>query len=167
DVHTPTGHELRIRSRQCARECAHLALRLLERHTRREPANHHVIVAAAFVGVELTRSERPPELRARLRKLEARWHHTNDGVRPRVEHDALADYVARTAELLLPERFAEQHNIAGTVRVLRGKRAPHERIRSERSKRRGCEICAVNLLRLTRPSQRDAIHAAMRTNCGE
>jgi hypothetical protein len=102
DVYAPPFHELWVLLGKHARETAHFRLRLVRRHTSGKACDDEKVMAAPLVRVQLVVRERTPDLRTRVRKLEAGGHHAHDRVWPAVEHNPLPDNIACTAETLPP-----------------------------------------------------------------
>ena len=117
-------HMLRVDALERLEEPIRLRLRLLQRHTRPQPAERRVVPAA--VARDPSASWSVPDVRLRL-VAEARRHDANHRVGTIVQRDRLADRVRLSAEHAQPQAVADHRHRRRPGHALLGQEAAPER----------------------------------------
>ncbi len=98
---------------------------LLWRYSGFEPAHRAKIVHIEHLHQLLRRVvvDRRPDLRIGIGELEPRWHHSDNGVRLRIEIDGAIENARVAAEAALPQTPAQYRGATGGAAIVRGGKA--------------------------------------------
>ena len=110
------------RAAHLRKDRADFGCRRLRRHTIGKPRDGRARVLIRTAG----RRKRNPERGLRMGKLEARRHHSDDGVPAAIERDCLTENLRPAGEILLPSAMTEDDDRVRPGRLLVGFEDPAE-----------------------------------------
>jgi hypothetical protein len=127
--------ELRILLRQPPRDRGHLAIGALDGHAAFEPRQNAIrMIVAAGPCRSIQRQRRPH--RGLRRKIEVRGHDRDHASRPVVQLQLASENAPVSAEPLLPQGIAEDHDaVVAWLRLRLRERAPQQRRYAQRRKK--------------------------------